>query len=489
MSEMQSAGALRLLSGLWLTAFALLPACERNAVAPSPGEEPVHIVIYLIDTLRRDRLGVYGYPRPTSPNIDALARDAVVFDNAYAPAPWTLPSIASLMTATYPVDHGVLFLGQQIGEGLSTLPERLGELGFATGGFVVNPTAEASGIRRGYDHFGVKAGPLFVGRWLRGVGAGPFFLYVHTAEPHAPFRPPAELVQRFGRVQPALHQRITRDTELLLDLLRADRDAGLAPGTRDNSDQQDTARQRLSRDRKAIDVLYDASVAWADANLGQIISLLKEMGFWERTLLIVTSDHGEEFFEHRGVGHSQSLYAELVRIPMIWRFPANQAGGIRVDAPVTLVDVMPTILDYLGRRDLTENDIGRSFLDLLKQPDAGAPEEPVVTSVRINRRNYYRPAKEQRGDFNVSVVEGRWKGIWNIEPDSFELFDTEADPGERRDVASEHREVANRLQQATVEWLHARPELDAGQGSTGDDRLDHLSPETLDRLRALGYVD
>ena len=223
-------------AGIALAAAALLSGCDRGPVVPTPGDEPVHVVLYLIDTLRRDRLGVYGYERPTSPAIDALARDAVVFDNAYAPGPWTIPSIASLMTATYPVDHGVLYWGHTIGEGLSTLPERLHDLGYATGAFVMNPAAgDLSGLRRGYDDFAVTTGPLFVGRWLRGAGPGPFFVYHHTLEPHRPFRAPPEFVERFGQVPDALRERINRGTGQHLQLLRVDKARGRPPGTTDNS--------------------------------------------------------------------------------------------------------------------------------------------------------------------------------------------------------------------------------------------------------------
>ncbi len=472
-----------------------LAACwtgGRAALAPRPG---VHVVIYLIDTLRRDRLGVYGYEAPTSPHIDALARESFVFDNAYAPAPWTLPSIVSLLSSTFPVDHNVVIRGQKAGAGLALLPERLARLGYRTAGFVTNPLAgSASGLDRGYDHFesrhsGVTIDVASVDRWIAGNAGAPLFLYVHTLEPHQPIAAPARLVSRFGSVPPAERQWINRTIReyrrLKLEAAQEER----APTAGDPSEEQRAILAELSEHAAAIGTLYDAGVAMADANVGALIELLKRRGLWDDTLFVLLSDHGEEFFEHDGLLHGQSLYAELIRAPMIWRFPGGEGGGVRIAYPVTLVDVMPTILEYVGGRERASAFLGRSLLPAMRGREPRSDAHVMVTAVRVAGSRADPFAGKPPGGLSMSLVAGRWKAIWNAEPNTLELYDTEADPGEKRDLASEQPAVAARFQAVAERWLATRPPVEGAAVSDAEPSLDDLDPKTLERLRELGYVN
>jgi arylsulfatase A-like enzyme len=437
------------------------------------------VVIYVVDTLRRDRLGFHGHAGGTSPHLDALAAEAVVFDEAHAPAPWTLPSVVSLLTSLPPSEHGVLTRGQLLGAEHAPLAVHLRGVGYHTGAFVANPfAAAAGGLERGYDHVQAlrkRVDPALVEAWLATLPPGPVFLYLHSTEPHRPYAAPAHLQRRFGAVTPAQRRRVHASLEAWRRLARRD-----APG-------QDGARQRLEdalrRDAALLGRLYDAGVAWADENVASLVEVLRRRGSWERTLFVLVSDHGEEFFEHGALLHDHSLYAELIRIPMLWRLPGAQRGGARVAAPATLLDVMPTVLDLLGHPELAAGSEGRSLRPWLEDPAHAAPPGPRIVAERIHR-DPERRGPAGRGDVNLGVIEGPWKGIWNVEPDSFELYDAGRDPAEARDLAVLHPEVVVRLRQAARRWLEEHPPPAAGVGGPAS-----LAPEDLEELRSLGYLE
>ena len=198
------------------------------------------------------------------------------------------------------------------------------------------------------------------------------------------------------------------------------------------------------------------------------------------------ADHGEEIFDHGRLLHGQSVYAELTRVPLLFRLPGAAGAGTRVTAPVTLVDLVPTLLDLLGAEaELRDPALrGRSLRPLMAGFEADE-EEPRVVSVRIEREFGFAGPPDA-GTFNVAVVEGPWKGIWNLEVGRFELYRTDQDPGEAHDRAGAEPEVAERLQAAARDWLLTGPELPAGEPP---DPRESLTPEELERLRALGYVE
>jgi len=463
-----------------------------EARPPAASAPATNVVVYLIDTLRRDRLGVYGDESGITPHLDALARESVVFDRAFSSAPWTLPSVVSLMTSTHPVDHQVLVRGQQIGRGLVPLAERMQRVGYRTGAFVANPLGgKASGLDRGFDRLErVSPAPDLdrVDGWLDEDTERPFFLYVHTTEPHRPYRSPADLRERFEaparRRLEGLH-RLMRDYRTLT---RVDFDAGRPLGETDNTEAQREALAELTSRRDDWRRAYDASVAWGDRNLGALIERLRARGEWDETLLIVLSDHGEELLDHGQALHGQSLYPELVHVPMLWKLPGGRGGGQRVASTVGLVDVVPTLFDWLGRPEAAEGVLGRSFAARF-----GGGEEPAasprVTAVRLNRVQYYRPEDEARGRFNLRVSDGMWQGIWNVDRDRLELYDHRNDPTELRDLAKVDPARAAALRSRAKSFLDSRPELADVAPSGGSPSLEHLDAETRERLQALGYVE
>ena len=340
----------------------------------------VPVIIYLVDTLRADRLGIYGYPRPTSPQIDALARDSVVFDQAYAPAPWTLPSVASLITSTFACEHRV-FERKKLSPELLTLAERLTNAGYFTGGLYHNIWVGALlGLSRGYDEFLYRINDKEKWRTdfeglVQQAGVRPFYLYLHSVEPHEPQESPWRFISRFGHVGIDDRKEFNRVFKLYNELRQVDWAAVESTGTTENTDQQDRLIASLESQRETIDILYDAAVLWADSNVGEIIDVLKRRGVWDEAIFIFLSDHGEEFGEHGGWNHGQSGYEELMRVPLIIHFPGNEFAGRRLGNLVSLVDIMPTIFDYIDRPELCENQA-------LPVPRRGEPRAVGLEPVR-----------------------------------------------------------------------------------------------------------
>ena len=462
----------------------VLAVCAFSACGP-PAQPPV--VLFVIDTLRADRVGVYGYERPTTPRLDALAAEGVVFDHAYAPAPWTLPSVVSLMTSTFPCQHGVVVDGQQLSTALPTLAERMREAGWTTGSLHANAYAGApSGLDRGFGSSELvpHADGAAVDAWLEAAPPGPFFLYLHNVEPHDAYVAPPSLLRRFGRVASGERDRVNRLLRQLRQLTRVDFDAGRPPGTTDNRQEQRALMVRIRSLAPHLIALYDADVRLADQRLGSVIDALERRGLWAGVLFVVVSDHGEEFGEHGGYQHDQSVYEELVRVPMIMRFPRAEFGGRRVAQVASLVDVLPTLADYLGRPELAEGSRGRSLMPWVRGAEPGA--DTLVPAMRINRKKHFGPFEELRGDLNVVVRSGSWKGIWNADTDSFELYDLARDARERRNLASEHEVVARALRGEAESWLAACRGLAEASPPLAADSLDAAARE---RLRALGYAN
>ena len=451
-------------------------------------------MLFLIDTLRADRLGAYGYDAPTSPHIDALAREAVVFERGYSAAPWTLPSVVSLFTSTFPCEHGVVIEGQK--SSIETLAERVKPLGYSTASFFANVFAgPMSGMDRGFDRceYQPATDASVVEQWLDTLPDGPSLLYVHNVEPHDPYKASnasfALFWQRFVAQSGSPEQQPTATRKLIEGLWRGYRQLTKIdfvrkrpPGTTDNSAGQERAMEAIARHADLIDVLYDAAVRDADARLGRIVATLKQRGRWDDTLFVLMADHGEELGDHGGWQHDQSVYDELVRVPLMIKFPASSGiAPARVEQAVSLVDLMPTILDYCGQVPESDATSGRSLLPLI---DGAEGAEWVVPAMRINRKKFYKPYKEQRGDLNVVVCRDQWKGIWNAQPATVELYDLREDPREQRNLAGQRPELTAAIREHATAWLEACAARSIGEAPEQEE----LTPEQLERLRTLGYV-
>lgn len=482
---------------LLLLCLALLVACPPDSKpvqqpvveASGPAPEPsFNLVLYLIDTLRRDRLGFYGYHRNTSPNLDRLAVDSQVMEQATAPAPWTVPSVVSLMTSRQPLDHRIVEGGQKLPESAQTLAQYLQELGFTTAGFVVNPFAgKATGLHHGYDSFHKEPSAQAVHGWLDEIGKKPFFLYLHTAEPHTPYAPPPSLSGRFGDVSIEQGRLVHETTKKYRQLLRqaAIREQLDQPTTEEHHTALAEVSGQLQELMPAINVLYDGCVALADERVGAVVQVLRERGVWDRTVFLMLSDHGEEMFEHGGFEHGNSVHAELIRVPMLWRIPGQP--GRRHQIPMTLLDVLPTILDGCGHA--AGQDFAGSSLWPLLQGESGLERDEFVEAVRVHRELSVPPTDAVRGRFNVRVRSGKLRLIWNLQPDTAELFDLHQDPLEAHNLVEQFPAETERLMEVARQWVGQRPgveELAEERKFTDPQGLDEA---TMSRLRELGYVE
>lgn len=413
---------------------------------PTPGRSDV--VIVLIDTLRPDHLGTYGYARPTSPAIDRIAKSGTVFDRAYTVSPWTNPSVSTLLTGLYPRE---LFgpvppegaFRQGLPHRVRTLASRFADAGYSTVALVDHPAIAEPllGFLRGFGrvvrlsgpggriHEITAAPPGKVAEILRteATPGRPQFVYVHLVQPHWPYSPVPPYAGMFGPGGPR--------------------------ETREEGDRQGHVND------------YDAEIREADDCVGAIEEELRESGRWDRTWFVVLSDHGEGFWEHGLCDHANSYYDELLRVPLVVHAPA---GGrllpSRIATRTSTIDLPPTLLAMVGLPPAPELP-GRNLFE------PGALEE--------QRTLFAEDAALLLPDTGA-VVEGATK--W-VKGKSDELFDLDADPGERSPLQGS---LDERRRLAEILATHAR-RAEEHRRNPAPSRA-NLPPETIERLRALGYA-
>lgn len=429
-------------------------------VGGQSGNRDVPIIIYVVDTLRADHVGLYDDSVEHTPNLDSLAAESVVFRQAYGPAPWTPPSITSLMTSKHVCEHGVHGGedGKWINPSHKTFAERLVSAGYFTGSYYSNIWAGPMlGLDRGFeivaDRIDENERVDDVREFLREAGDRPYLLYLHTMEPHHPFETPYPYIREYGYVS-VEDTLIYRDLWLVYAMARSIAQwQELYKGEIENTATVSDAIGRIGKIGDVVDLLYDSSVRWADDNLGDVVAALKEEKVWDEAIFVFLSDHGEELYDHDAWFHGQSVYEELVRVPLLMHFPGDEFGGTQIAAPVSLVDLMPTLFDYIGRPESCGDCRGLSFLGMLRE-ERGPGDEPIsIQSMRMNTTDYYKVWEEGRGDVNVVVRQGNWKGIFNKDLGSLELYDLALDPKERMDVSAENSATVNRIIAAATDWL------------------------------------
>ena len=482
--------ALRAFVPLLALSVLALSALAFTGCAQVPDEATPNVVVVLIDTLRADWLEPYGRDESTSPNIREFARHSAVFEQASAAAPWTLPSVVSLFTSTLLIEHGVTLDGQSLNPEFRTLAETLRERGYTTASFISNAYAgKISGLDRGFDTLVRLGSPdlgIAIRKWIHGAPEPPFFLYAHNAQPHEPTNATDESRLEFEEVPRKTVTAIRRATTRLRALMRADFKQKLPLGATQNGNEQYAALLTLTHWVAEVERLYSAAVLDADRFVGATIEALKASGAWEETVFILISDHGEEFGEHQGWLHDQSVYEELLHVPLLIRFPGDRHAGLRVATPVSILDVLPTLSELLGKRDFPTSMRGHSLLPILEGDDSDFDGLRVM-AVRHNRKKYTRAWKQQRGDLNVALRDGSWKGIYNAEIGSIELYDLATDPAEQNDRSADQPARAKAMRRAAVQALMAKGKTRAKPVSAGG--YEALTQEQLGALRELGYVD
>lgn len=445
-------------------------ACTRPRRAAPP-----NIVLISIDSLRRDHLGAYGYQKPTSPTIDAFAREGLVFDNALSTSSWTLPAHAAMFTGLNDVAHTMVDDDSRLPEGLPTLAERLRDNGYTTAGFFSGPYLHPGfGLGRGFDEYHncttwarapdgqMPAVELFpasdrdvtnprlateVGRRLDRGLRQPFFLFIHFWDPHYDYTPP----ERYWRL-------FDPDYAGSFDGSGFLQYQAFAPGMDET-------------EYRHVLALYDGEIRYTDDTLGALMAAMRGMGLLENTLVVITADHGEEFLEHGGRGHRRTLYGEVVRVPLILWHPGRIPPGRNSDL-VSLTDIAPTILDFTG----SDARLAATGISLLGGRPAGRE-----LLLEVHAPKFYISRVALRSATH-KIIHYRFRK-------RIEAFDLRADPGEKHPqrleqaAPGEFRRLREQLSKAI-----ARAEARAVETrALGPAAAPHIDASTREHLRALGY--
>ena len=451
-----------------------------NPVFYVPQKKPAGVILVSLDTLRPDHLGLYGYDRPVSPAIDALSADAAVFENAYTTAAWTLPAHVSMLTGLNCNRHRVYDEYARIDPRTVTLAEKMRAAGYATRAFTGGGFVSAEyGLSKGFDEYRMDSGGHqdatqadYVGRevvrWLEENADRPYFLFLHTYQIHLPYLSPEPWSSRF----------LAPDARWKSFCL--ERNLGGLAGV---------FRPLGESDRANVVALYDGEIQYTDAMLiDPVLRALRRLGLYDETMIVITSDHGEEFYDHGGWDHTHSAYEELIRIPLLVKMPGSEFRGRRLSPIVRITDIMPTVLAAAGSSP--------SGLDL-----DGAGLQSVMSRKETTDREFLVELSDNVYDCNIpprlATNDGRRKIILNrpFRPDQqnfflspppdfpvLQIFDLDRNPKEKQNLAGRADEAAR--DRALLEKARKLENLIPPRG----DKKSEIDPDLKDRLRALGYV-
>ena len=449
---------------------------EAMAAGRRKGDRRPNFVLITIDALRADHVGAYGSAEGLTPNIDAFAAEATQYEAAYASSPWTLTSFCSLLTSRRPSFCGLKTADVQLRdwylwearlpEEVPVLSEQLQRSGYATAAELTNPfLARERGLQRGFQHFrnedGDQIGSVLTpastvtekaSLWLELNRREPFFLWLHYLDPHVPYRPPdmpaelrAEYPESWITARAYWYQ------------------------VMQNSDPETRARyQEFCRK------MYAEEVRYVDRWFGELIVALKESGLYEDSLVVVTADHGEELFDHGAFEHGHSMYEELLRVPLLVKWPKATEADKRISQTVGLLDLAPTFLEFAGAPPMADME------------GAVLPHREGLAGAQVYSEGLLYGADQ------AALTGDDYKVIYHPHAESgeglFEVYDRRSDPGEQRDLAG--TDAASELRVA-LEKLTEESRVAAGQvTATGkaEFRKVALTEERKQRLRALGYL-
>ena len=479
------------LSILFLFALFVLPGCGSEEEEQPP--DPFNIVLITIDTLRADHLSCYGYGRNTSPSIDRLAEEGILFQRVFCPIPLTIPSHASILSGLYPVSHGSRNNSNPINDSIKTMAQKLEKRGFTTAAVLSTGLLEASmcGLEQGFriycdltrrtipddlnqlDSRIVRkdTGPPFPGRVpISGRTAGEAvevamkileqfrgkkgFLWLHLYDPHTPYSPPGAFNTLFTADE-AMHE------------------------MKSFNEWQETHSPEV---KERIVDLYDGEIAYADRELGKFFAKIREMGWWDRTAIFLTADHGESLGEHGYYfAHGRDLYAGSVEIPLIIHVPWIRRDGGRVKRPVAVIDIFPTVMELAGI--IPDPDMpGRSLLQDLRET-----KRMEGQAIYLENEGDRAPGKHGRGTLSLeaskkyALVWERWKIIKNP-GGALELYDWYMDPAETTNLSATYPRLKTILLEKMDYFQNHLPRRQPGGKGT-------LSEESAELLQALGYIE
>lgn len=441
-----------------------------NPIIYHSSPEKLKIILVSIDTLRADRLGCYGYSRNTSPNLDELAKDSVLFKNVYAQSPWTLPSHVSILYSLNSASHQVYYHYQKIDESLPSLASYLRKSGFITYAFTGGGNVSSThGFSNGFDWYGEpirgmhrhllpdEAGKLFeyTSGWLKKNKDKQFFLFLHTYQTHGPYDCPSPWDKAF------LDEKAKWERLNLRKYLE----------TKGNSHSftQDEIQNIIG--------LYDGEVKYTDeVLLKPLISLLKELGIYKNTLLIITSDHGEEFADHSGWEHGHTLYDELLRVPLIIKFPGSQFKGKEVNIICRTIDIMPTILESASVKFKKNHLDGKSLRNLILKKEV--KDRNFVSDLAHKEISDPCPSLIATNNNKHKLILAKTsEGTKNIE-----LYDLSRDPNETTNILRKESKVGRSLLHFIDDYYSKKQKI-----KRKIERI-YLDEGLKEKLKALGYI-
>ena len=478
-------------------AWLLLGLTSCSGAEPAAPLAGANVVLIVVDTLRADHLGCYGYDRETSPFLDSMAEEGVLFEHAMSNSSFTRESVSSLFTGRLPSRSGSFGWFAAPARDTQPLGQRFARAGYRTGFFSTTVMLKDPRYFEGFaqvDHMTEDANWTASQnsaelseralRFVREGGKQPFMLYLHYLDPHAPYDPPADLCARFEALPPA--ERVALYSQL----------RGHLP--------QYVAEGFGPKERRYEDMIrrYDAEIADVDRGIAALCDGLQSLGVLDDTLVVVTADHGEEFLEHGFVEHAWTLYRESLHVPLIfWTKTALEPG--RVPDTVSLVDVLPSLVEMVGLEPMESFVDGKPlFVDTGRSLRAEPPDGPRVSEVLIQHRNVARTVVA--GDWKL-VQAQRWlspaerSAISRDEPaysgkfaevpfDPFgavvleELFNLREDPTESRNLLSQRPREAEQLR----EMLSVYQEIATPRSGTAP--AAEQSAADWEKMKALGYA-
>lgn len=425
-----------------------------------PIQEPFNILIYLVDCLRPDHLPFFDYYKNIAPNMAEFSKDSIIFKKAYAQGSWTRPSIGALFTGFHPFIHQAITLQSGLSSEFITLAEILKEAGYSTAGISSNAgIKEYFNFDQGFDYFmyhsnlrgglSYKLNEYAISQLQE--KKNPFFLYIHTMDPHRPY----DVKKEFTYDVPVE----SFDPNIMVTARKGDED-------------------KYQVDLQHVLALYDASIRQNDKSFGDLINEMKSLGLYDNTLILLMSDHGEEFFDHRGFAHGSTLYQEVLHQLLVIKLPRQIMAGKIVNENVQEIDILPTILDLIGE-SIPDYLLGKSMKNLLFYPKGNNPplHGEIFAETGINLRK-------------KAIIDGHWKLIhdgeeWKDFPEEYELYNLEDDPGEKNNLFLRNPVVTEYYKRRLKEWAQTQKEL----SKLGTEALlKTLSEKDIEELRALGYI-
>lgn len=448
----------------------LTPAVEEPALGSSSAPHARNVIVLTVDTLRASKLRPYNRrSRVRTPAFDAFAAQSTLFERAQTPENWTKPSVASILTSLFPATHGAKNDASRLPQSVTTLAEIYQEADFETASFLANGyVSRAFGFDQGWDHYtnyirerkNTNASNVFgeAADWIEEHKDEPFFVYIQTIDPHVPYDPPSDYLRMYDARGDYDGQVQNRRTHLLLE------DAKRRPPRVTFSDS----------DVERLTALHDGEISYHDQHFGEFLEKLDEWGLDENTVVVVTSDHGEEFNEHGSWGHGHSIFQELLHVPLVVRYP-GVGEARRVPQVVSTMGIAPTVLEATGI-DVPDEFEGNSLMPFVRGNTAPGPWV-AFSDFQENRR---------------VIRGGDWKLVLRSSL-TYVLFDLANDPRERNELNGREHPIAMRylriLSGQNLGVSNRAGWLTGGGGGQSHESAETMNLELCQQLVALGYMD